>query len=147
MTDSGTGDAGPSDGGVSDGSTVDDAGGPNGVTCLGAADGGCDPGQVCCSTGSGDTCQAASASCTGVALACDGTEDCTSGTCCGTSSGTACAASCTSYHICHVDAECGTGETCCPVGGAIPLGSLDHCVTSQRRQLPPASLTLSLVAR
>jgi hypothetical protein len=127
--DSGADAAGLGDAGAgTDAATTSDAGTMgNGVICTGS--GNCAPGEVCCGGSSAVVCQAASASCDGPTLACDGSEDCPGAHCC-QNVGTTCAASCTGgSRICHASSECETGQTCCPNGGAVPQGQLMHCTT------------------
>lgn len=117
---------GGADAGTDAGTTGSDAGPANGVECVGTAN--CAVGQVCCGGSTAIVCQSATAPCDGPVLACDGTEDCPGAVCCQTI-GTACAATCTGgVRICHADSECNTGERCCPNGGGVPQGALEHCL-------------------
>ncbi|HEY3352429.1 MAG TPA: hypothetical protein VGQ83_04205 [Polyangia bacterium] len=91
--------------------------------------------EVCCQTLGGASCTAAGG-CQGLALSCDGPEDCASGTpvCCGHlgggGGGTQCVAdgACTgggftSGVVCHSNADCPNGGTCT----SIPMGNIRIC--------------------
>jgi hypothetical protein len=97
------------------------------VRCVGAP-APCTAGQICCGGPSGSTCQDPDAGCPGQRLACGGAQDCSASVCCGTAGSTACMAMCTGYHICSMSSECATGESCCPNGGGVPFGGLQHCL-------------------
>jgi hypothetical protein len=112
-------------------STDTGSGGPDGVECF-FAPAPCVVGEVCCEDVrlGESSCIDADAQCMGVALICDGPEDCLGQLCCGTNDGgSECADSCEGYHLCHDDGDCNEGESCCPNGGGSPNGPLDHCTT------------------
>lgn len=111
---------------VMDGGSAPDAGGslPDGggvVTCGTMT---CSGTQICCVTrSSGMTTQECvePAACMGATITCDGPEDCTGGDICcggaGSGSGTTMcqdAATTCRLRVCHVDADCPMGNTCCP---------------------------------
>lgn len=96
----------------------------DGVNCAGTA---CAVGEVCCD-GEGIDCTTL-AGCPGVVYACDGPEDCAGSSCCLGSAGSACGTCAGSTRYCHTEADCSTGETCCPNGGAVPAGGFMHCTT------------------
>jgi hypothetical protein len=75
----------------------------------------CPSPQICCVGAGGSTCTAANA-CSGTPVRCDGPEDCSSGTCCGSlTAGSSCVTGTTcangQYALCHVDGDCPSG-TC-----------------------------------
>jgi hypothetical protein len=110
-----------------DGVTSADAGAPNGIDCLNA--GRCQPGQICCLSGTtgtdpSGTCVTQEVSCNGGAvLHCDGPEDCGGQICCATAESGApprsdCNDSCggsNQFEICHTDQDCTAAAVCCPV--------------------------------
>lgn len=96
----------------------------DGVNCAGTP---CAVGEVCCD-GEGIDCTTL-AGCPGVVYACDGPEDCDGSSCCLGSAGSACGTCTGSTRYCHTEADCSTGETCCPNGGAVPAGGFMHCTT------------------
>src|SRR5262245_10509989 len=101
------------------GSTETGSGDPDGVVCF-FAPGPCAAGEVCCedSQSGESSCIGADAQCMGIALVCDGPEDCGGQLCCGTNDGgSECADSCEGYHLCHDEGDCNDGESCCPNGG------------------------------
>jgi hypothetical protein len=125
-TAGGGGDGAVIDGaGGADGSALADAGpttdapGMSGVVC--GADT-CDATEKCCITVSGmatmSTCVPLMDPCGGVALECDGPEDCDTGdTCCAAPMGAeaGCRGVCMGLALCHTTADCPTDEpNCCP---------------------------------
>ena len=73
--------------------------------------------QTCCIAGGVDTCQQASAACSGHRIACDETADCPSAQCCAEKDGdnlvTSCRANCITnvprWQVCKGDSECESG--------------------------------------
>ena len=137
-TDTNTGDG---DGDTETGDTDDSDGEPNGVVCFIGNATSCGVGEVCCeSSRSGLICIAPEDACDGPAFACDGSEDCPA-LCCGTDQGSECADTCeNAVRLCTNDAQCETGQRCCPLGGGIPFGALTSCVQvpeGQECDMPP----------
>jgi hypothetical protein len=77
--------------------------------------------QQCCVTWQGASCIAKGAQCQGIVATCDGPEDCNPGQiCCGRTWGQNRGLTCTAPNacnngerVCHLDADCVSGERCC----------------------------------
>jgi hypothetical protein len=77
--------------------------------------------QQCCVTFQGASCIARGAQCQGAVATCDGPEDCggTTPICCGRTNGSnrglrcSSANQCNGARVCHLDADCASGQKCC----------------------------------
>lgn len=97
------------------------------------------PAQACCDiAGSGDTCIASGGTCRGIPMQCDGPEDCGAAEeCCffdGSRAiclgeGTCGTTGSSSNEMCHVEADCDTGESCCGTAPGPQIDLYSICTT------------------